>query len=87
MVISDVMGNVNYMTKFDKFTQAIKEAWEEFNDEGDNDFLLVVVEHKEDDMVGAVGITGFGCPACCSDVLHAMVQIGQISHQTGEKVH
>lgn len=75
------------MTKFDKFTEAIKVAWEEFSEGEDYDFLLVVVQHLENDVVGEVGITGFGCPACCSDVIHAMVQSGQIHHHTDEKVH
>jgi hypothetical protein len=75
------------MTRFDKFTQAIKEAWDEFNEGENNDFLLVVVQRLENDKVGEIGITGYGCPACCTEILHEMVKAGEIHHHTGEKIH
>jgi len=73
--------------EFDEFSRHVEELWKQYRNDSDKDFLLVVLEHNEDDTVGDVAIAGYGCAACVVRVLAAMVVAGDIQHQSGERVH
>lgn len=71
----------------DEFHEAVRELFEELNDNDDYEFLLTTCHFNLENSILETAIFSYGCAACVATEVSKLLVAGEIEHSKKETKH